>query len=41
MALQHRLHVGGFWPALFGALVVSVVSLLLSIFLPDDSTEPA
>jgi putative membrane protein len=25
-------HVDGFWPALFGGLVVSVVSLLLSLF---------
>lgn len=28
--------VDGFWPAFFGALVVSVVSIVLSIFVPDD-----
>ena len=27
--------VAGFWPAFFGALIVSVVSTLLSYFLPD------
>jgi putative membrane protein len=27
--------VAGFWPALWGSLVVSVVSTLLSFFLPD------
>ncbi len=28
--------VGGFWPALFGSIVVSIVSFLLSMFLPDE-----
>lgn len=28
--------VDGFWPALWGALIVSIVSVLLSLFLPDD-----
>lgn len=28
-------HVDGFWPALLGALVVTVVSFLLSLVLPD------
>lgn len=28
-------HVSGFWAAFFGALVVSVVSLLLSLFISD------
>lgn len=28
--------VDGFWPAFFGALVVSVVSVVLSIFIRDD-----
>jgi len=28
-------HVGGFWPAFWGAIVVGIVSFLLSIFLPD------
>ncbi len=28
--------VDGFWPAFLGALVVSVVSIVLSIFVPDD-----
>lgn len=27
--------VEGFWPAFFGAIVVSIVSFLLSMFLPD------
>jgi putative membrane protein len=27
--------VDGFWPAFFGAIVVSIVSFLLSLFLPD------
>lgn len=27
-------HISGFWPALFGALVVSIVSWLLSLLLP-------
>jgi putative membrane protein len=32
--------VDGFWPAFWGAIVVSIVSLLLSLFLPDPN-EPA
>ncbi|MGQ0600680.1 MAG: phage holin family protein [Anaerolineales bacterium] len=28
--------VQGFWPAFFGALVVSVVSIVLSVFVPDE-----
>ncbi len=28
-------HVEGFWTAVFGSLIVSVVSYLLSMFLPD------
>jgi putative membrane protein len=31
--------VDGFWPAFFGAIVVSIVSFLLSLFLPDEN-EP-
>ncbi len=27
--------VNGFWPAFWGAIIISVVSFLLSIFLPD------
>lgn len=30
-------YVDGFWPALFGSIVVSIVSVVLSIFLPDDN----
>jgi putative membrane protein len=30
-------HVSGFWPAFWGALVVSIVSLLLSMFVKDGS----
>jgi putative membrane protein len=29
--------VDGFWPAFWGAIVVSIVSFLLSLFLPDDN----
>lgn len=28
--------VDGFWPAFWGAIVVSIVSFLLSMFLPDE-----
>jgi putative membrane protein len=31
--------VDGFWPALFGSIVISIVSVVLSIFLPDDERE--
>jgi putative membrane protein len=30
-------HVAGLWPAIWGSLVVSVVSFLLSVFVPDRS----
>jgi len=29
-------HVAGFWPAFWGAIVISIVSWLLSIFFHDD-----
>jgi putative membrane protein len=32
-------HVAGFWPAFWGAIVVSIVSFLISIVLPDDKRE--
>jgi putative membrane protein len=36
-------HVGfsvdGFWPALFGAIIVSIVSVVLNIFIHDDPRE--
>ena len=32
-------HVSGFWPAFWGALVVSLVSMILSIFVRDGSKE--
>ncbi|HEV7704623.1 MAG TPA: phage holin family protein [Gemmatimonadaceae bacterium] len=32
-------HVAGFWAALWGAIVVGIVSFLLSIFLPDGETQ--
>jgi putative membrane protein len=32
-------HVDGFFPSLFGSIVVSVVSFVLSVFLPDED-EP-
>lgn len=34
-ALGLGFHVGGFWPAFVGALVVSIVSTLLSLFVRD------
>ncbi len=30
-------YVNGFWPAFWGAIVVSIVSFILSIFLPDEN----
>jgi putative membrane protein len=33
-------HVSGFWPAFWGALVVSIVSILLSLLIPDP-VEPS
>ena len=32
-------HVDGFWAAFLGALVVSIVSILLSIFVRDPATD--
>ncbi len=32
-----RFIVDGFWPAFWGAIVVSIVSFLLSLFLPDQN----
>jgi putative membrane protein len=34
-SLGFDFHVAGFWAALWGAIVVGIVSFLLSIFLPD------
>jgi len=33
--------VNGFWPAFWGAIVVSIVSFLLSLFLPDKNERTA
>jgi len=33
-------HVSGFWPAFFGALVVSVVSALLSVSIQSNTEVP-
>jgi len=33
-------HVTGFWPAFWGALVVSIVSALLSLMIADSSRRP-
>lgn len=38
-ALTRHLAVGGFWAALLGALVISVVSFLLSVFLTESPRE--
>ena len=32
-------HVDGFWPAFWGGLVISIVSFLLSIFIPEPEEE--
>jgi len=39
-ALGIGFHVAGFWPAFWGALVVSIVSVLLSLLIPDPA-KPA
>jgi len=36
---QTGFYIGGFWPAFWGAIVISVVSFLLSVFLPDPDDE--
>lgn len=36
-ALTDRLNVDGFWTAVFGGLVISLVSWALSAFLPDEN----
>jgi putative membrane protein len=38
-ALGLGFHVRGFWPAFWGALVVSLVSLVLSMVVPDVARE--
>ncbi|MFJ9553023.1 phage holin family protein [Nocardiopsis sp. NPDC101807] len=32
-------HIEGFWPAFWGAIVVTIVSWLLSMFLPDGQDD--
>ncbi len=39
-ALDLGFHVSGFWAAFFGALVVSLVSTILSIMITDDRAAP-
>ena len=36
-ALGLGFHVSGFWPAFFGAVVVSIVSMLLSVLIHDPN----
>lgn len=38
-ALTRHLSLAGFWSALLGAVVISVVSFLLSVLLTDDPTR--
>ena len=38
-AMGLRFHVSGFWPAFWGALVVSVVSTILGILIREPSEE--
>jgi putative membrane protein len=33
--LRLGFHVAGFWPAFWGALVITIVSILLSLLIPD------
>ena len=35
--LDVQFHVDGFWNALFGALIISVVGMLLNVVLPDKA----
>ncbi|MEJ1107202.1 MULTISPECIES: phage holin family protein [unclassified Kribbella] len=37
--LDVQFHVDGFWSALFGAVIISVVGILLNIVLPDKSKD--
>ena len=39
--LRLGFHVSGFWPAFWGALVVSIVSVLLSVFVRETSRSRA
>ncbi len=32
-------HVDGFWPALFGSIIVSIVSFILTAFIPDKQEK--
>lgn len=34
--LELGFHIDGYWPAFFGGILVSIVSFLLSLILPDD-----
>jgi len=31
--------IDGFWPAFWGSIVISIVSFLLSVFIPDDDRQ--
>jgi putative membrane protein len=37
--LDVQFHVDGFWSALFGAVIISVVGILLNIVLPDKDKD--
>lgn len=39
LSLGLGFHVAGFWSAFWGAVVVSIVSVVLSIFVPDEGEE--
>ncbi|MGI9607738.1 MAG: phage holin family protein [Acidimicrobiales bacterium] len=38
-AVTDSLDIDGFWPAVLGAIVISIVSALLSIFFDDDDDD--
>ena len=39
-ALGLGFHVAGFWPALLGSLVVSIISIALSVFVSSETAPP-
>ncbi|MEW6338937.1 MAG: phage holin family protein [Acidobacteriota bacterium] len=38
-AVGFGFHVSGFWPAFWGALIVSVVTMVLSVFVKDEKDK--
>lgn len=40
-ALSSHLSIDGFWPAVFGGLLIAVISALLGALIPDPEKSPA